>query len=114
MSNCPNSLNSLHGFATIFTTGLSGDLRINRYLTCISCGERRALRNNGELVFWNPGNLTWGSDMADERPEPTDGSANPPKYPNGRNEPCEICGDGGHTEPACPNPSKSETKERKI
>lgn len=26
-----------------------------------------------------------------------------PKYANGRDEPCEICGDGGHTEIACSN-----------
>lgn len=49
-------------------------------------------------------------DIADSSKSETASSENATKslpsvsaYENGRDEPCEICGDGGHTEIGCPN-----------
>lgn len=58
-----------------------------------------------------------GNDMPTEDSKPSDGHSEASKsadtkgskYSNGRDEPCEICGDGGHTEIACPNQGGSKT-----
>lgn len=48
MSKCTKSTNGLHSFINT----IPRDEHIAVYLTCIACGERRAIDATGQLIAW--------------------------------------------------------------
>jgi hypothetical protein len=67
MSRCPvNDENGKHNFSFILQQ--KGPDYIYQFLTCIGCGERRALATDGRLMFWNDKSQLWVSGL-----QPSDG-----------------------------------------
>lgn len=58
MSKCPTNEDGQHGFMRVLAPP-SENQEFDSFLTCISCGERRALTKGGVLVVFNKKDDLW-------------------------------------------------------
>jgi hypothetical protein len=78
MSNCSKNDSGKHGFMNIPATD---NEQIYNYITCVACGERRAIKRDGVLIFWDTQNQEWVTDLVSTSSDDSPDVANPPTPP---------------------------------